>query len=218
MPILVGLCVSTVPVHAQVAAGNVTSLIGTASIQRAGSSIDVPVGMPVQVPDQVVVSEGGKVTITLSDGSLLEVGSSSTIVIDEELLGPAARASRPEFTCSPESCVRLPGILQRALCRTSRCIHPTPSSRRAEPPLTRNTLGVRDASGSETPRSSPMSELSRGRSARETQLAVRRSRFRPATKPLSRESRFPLHLDRSTSQAFRGGELRGSPQPSRGRR
>jgi hypothetical protein len=94
VPILVGLCVSTVPVHAQVAAGNVTSLIGSASIQRAGSSIVVTVGMPVQVADQVVVSTGGKVTITLSDGSILEVGPSSTIVIDEELLGPGgARAS-----------------------------------------------------------------------------------------------------------------------------
>src|SRR5262249_7690634 len=93
-PILVGLCMSKSAVHAQVAPGNVTSLVGTASIQRAGSSIDVTVGMPVQVSDEVVVSTGGKVTITLSDGSILEVGSSSTIVIDEELLGPGgARAS-----------------------------------------------------------------------------------------------------------------------------
>src|SRR6516164_1692258 len=92
--ILAGLCVSTSMARAQVAAGNVTSLVGSASIQRAGSSIDVTVGMPVQVADQVVVSTGGKVTITLSDGSILEVGSSSTIVIDEELLGPGgARAS-----------------------------------------------------------------------------------------------------------------------------
>ena len=93
-PILAGLCVSTSMARAQVAAGNVTSLIGSASIQRAGSSIDVTVGIPVQVADQVVVSSGGKVTITLSDGSILEVGSSSTIVIDEELLGQGgARAS-----------------------------------------------------------------------------------------------------------------------------
>jgi FecR protein len=93
-PILVALCMSTGTVCAQVAAGHVTSLIGNASIQRAGSSLVVSVGMTVQVADQVVVSDGGKVTITLSDGSLLEVGSSSTIVIDEELLGPGgARAS-----------------------------------------------------------------------------------------------------------------------------
>ena len=93
-PILAGLCVSTSMARAQVAAGNVTSLIGSASIQRAGSSIDVTVGLPVQVADQVVVSTGGKVIITLSDGSILEVGPSSTIVIDKELLGPGgARAS-----------------------------------------------------------------------------------------------------------------------------
>ena len=92
--ILVGLCVSTGMARAQVGAGNVSSLVGSASVQRAGTSIDVSVGMAVQVADQVVVSTGGKVTITLSDGSILEVGSSSTLVLDEELLGPGgARAS-----------------------------------------------------------------------------------------------------------------------------
>lgn len=82
------------PVHAQAAAGSVTSVVGTASIQRAGKSLDATVGMPVQVGDQVVVSAGGKVTITLSDDSVLEVGASSTLVIDEQLLSQnGARAS-----------------------------------------------------------------------------------------------------------------------------
>ena len=92
--IFVGLGQSVGPACAQDAAGSVTSVVGTASIKRAGKSIDVTVGMPVQVADQVVVSVGGKVTVTLSDGSVLEIGPSSTLVIDEQLLGQnGARAS-----------------------------------------------------------------------------------------------------------------------------
>src|SRR5215469_10906098 len=126
----------------------------------------------------------------------------------------AERARQREFTCLPESCVRLPDILQRALCPTSRSIPPTPFWRRAGPPLTSSTPRELDASGSETPRSSPTSELSRGLWVRETSLEVRRSRFRPVTKPQSRESRLLLLPDRSTSQAFHGGELKGLPRLS----
>ena len=75
--------------HAQTPAGSVTALMGSASLQRAGSMISVTVGLAVQVADRVVVAQESKVTITLSDGSLLEAASSSTIVIDEELLGPS---------------------------------------------------------------------------------------------------------------------------------
>lgn len=94
VPILIGMCASISHAHAQVAAGTVTALIGSATIQRANKSIDASVGMPVQVADQVVVNAGGKLTITLSDGSVLEVGASSTLAIDEQLLGQGgARAS-----------------------------------------------------------------------------------------------------------------------------
>jgi hypothetical protein len=79
---------------AQTTAGNVTSLIGAASIQRAGSSLEVTVGMAVLVADEITVSAGGKVAVTLTDGSVLEAHSSSTIVIDEQLIAPGGgRAS-----------------------------------------------------------------------------------------------------------------------------
>lgn len=83
-----------VPAFAQEVAGTVTSIKGSASVQRAGGAIDVTLGMSVQVADQIAVAAGGKVTVTLSDGSLLEAGPSSTIVIDQQLLGAGgARAS-----------------------------------------------------------------------------------------------------------------------------
>jgi len=65
----------------------VTSVAGAASIERAGASLPASVGMPVETGDRVSVSAGGKVVITLNDSSVLEVGSSSTIIIDEQLFG-----------------------------------------------------------------------------------------------------------------------------------
>ena len=71
---------------AQNAAGSVTALSGSASLQRAGSMSDVTVGMMVQTGDQIAVKEGGQVTITLNDSSILNAGSASTLIIDEQLL------------------------------------------------------------------------------------------------------------------------------------
>ena len=75
------------PAGAQTIAGSVTSLTGSATLKRAGGAMNVTVGMPVQVADEIAVPAGGKVTITLSDGSLLDAGPSSSIVIDQQMLG-----------------------------------------------------------------------------------------------------------------------------------
>jgi hypothetical protein len=71
---------------AQEAAGTISSLVGTATLHRGGSR-PVVVGMAVHTGDRIKVGAGSKVTIALSDGSKLEAGASSTVVIDEELLG-----------------------------------------------------------------------------------------------------------------------------------
>ena len=81
--IIAGLRISA---GAQTSAGSVTSLSGSANLQRAGATMAVTVGMPVQSGDQLVIDDAGRVTITLSDGSILEAGSSSTMVIDQLLL------------------------------------------------------------------------------------------------------------------------------------
>jgi hypothetical protein len=88
------VCGRLIPAFAQEVAGAVTSIKGSASIWRAGAAMDVTLGMSVQVADKMAVAAGSKVTVTLSDGSLLEAGSSSNIVIDQQLLGAGgARAS-----------------------------------------------------------------------------------------------------------------------------
>ena len=78
--------------QAQSSAGSVTVLSGTASLQRGGNRIDVTVGTVVDVGDQMTVSSG-HLTITLTDGSLLKAGSTSVLVIDEQLLGASGAAA-----------------------------------------------------------------------------------------------------------------------------
>jgi FecR protein len=87
------VCGWLVPAFAQTVAGTVTKLKGSASVRRAGSTMDVTLGMSVEVADQIAVAAGGKVTVTLSDRSLLEAGPSSIIVIDQQLLGAGGARS-----------------------------------------------------------------------------------------------------------------------------
>jgi FecR protein len=72
--------------RAQTAAGSVTALTGSASLQRAGNHYDLAVGTLVYVGDQITVGSG-HLTITLNDGSLLKAGSTSVLVLDAQLLG-----------------------------------------------------------------------------------------------------------------------------------
>ncbi len=72
--------------RAQTAAGSITALSGSATLQRAGNRYDLSVGTVVYVGDQITVTSG-HLTITLSDGSILKAGSTSVLVLDEQLLG-----------------------------------------------------------------------------------------------------------------------------------
>lgn len=75
-----------VQARAQTTAGSVTALSGSASLQRAGNHYDLSIGTLVYVGDQITVNSG-HLTITLTDGSLLKAGSTSVLVLDEQLLG-----------------------------------------------------------------------------------------------------------------------------------
>jgi hypothetical protein len=76
-------------VDAQTAAGSVTALSGSASLHRGGDTLEVTLGMAVRTADEIAVGRDGRVSITFSDGSMIEAGSSSTIVIDRQLLEAA---------------------------------------------------------------------------------------------------------------------------------
>ncbi len=73
-------------VWAQTAAGSISAISGTATITRAGATIPATYGAAVNVGDRLITAAGGDLTITLSDGSQIEVTDSSTLTIDENTL------------------------------------------------------------------------------------------------------------------------------------
>jgi len=67
---------------AQTAAGSVTTLSGTVTLKRGASTTPVTTGMAVDVGDQLATGADGHVVVTLTDGSTLELGDSSTFTLD----------------------------------------------------------------------------------------------------------------------------------------
>ena len=72
--------------HAQNTVGTITQLAGTANIQRAGATIAVAPNMPVMLHDRIATDANASLTIGLVDNSSLQLGASSTLVIDESVL------------------------------------------------------------------------------------------------------------------------------------
>jgi hypothetical protein len=73
---------------AQTPAGSISAVSGTVSIQRAGRTIPGTYGTAIMVGDRIVTGADGRVTVTLSDSSQLEVTESSTLVVDQNTLSP----------------------------------------------------------------------------------------------------------------------------------
>jgi ferric-dicitrate binding protein FerR (iron transport regulator) len=73
---------------AQAPAGTISAVTGTVSIQRAGRTIPGAYGTAIMVGDRIVTGADGRVTVTLSDSSQLEVTESSTLVVDQNTLSP----------------------------------------------------------------------------------------------------------------------------------
>ena len=73
---------------AQTTAGSISAVTGTVSIQRAGRTVPATYGTAIMVGDRIVTGADGRVTVTLSDSSQLEVTESSTLVVDQNTLSP----------------------------------------------------------------------------------------------------------------------------------
>ncbi|HEX3408736.1 MAG TPA: FecR family protein [Candidatus Binataceae bacterium] len=71
---------------AQMVAGSVSAISGTATIARGAATISVAYGTKVDVGDRIVTAPASNLTVTLSDGSQIEVTDSSTLTIDENTL------------------------------------------------------------------------------------------------------------------------------------
>lgn len=106
---LVVVLVSIGAAGAQVPAGTLTAVNGTVTLTRGGIASPAKYGAGVQVGDQIATGSDGRVTITLSDNSQLELTESSTLVLTENTLNPnGSRASTK---------VNLLGGLVRSLVR-----------------------------------------------------------------------------------------------------
>jgi hypothetical protein len=79
---------------AQTPVGSVSALSGTVRVERAGKSIPSAHATALQVGDKLTTGPNSRVSISLSDGSQLELNDLSTLVLTENILNPdGSRAS-----------------------------------------------------------------------------------------------------------------------------
>jgi hypothetical protein len=98
-------------VYAQIMAGRITALNGSATIKRGAKSFPATYSAPVDVADQLETSPTGRLTVTLTDNSQFELTESSTLLISEDLLNPNGTRARTSLT--------LMGGLVRSLVRVA---------------------------------------------------------------------------------------------------
>ncbi len=72
--------------RAATVAGSISALSGTATITRGAATIPAADGVAVDVGDRIVTAAGSNLTVTLTDGSQIEVTDSSNLAIDENTL------------------------------------------------------------------------------------------------------------------------------------
>ena len=79
---------------AQTSAGSISALNGTVTVERAGKSIPAAHGTALEVGDKLTTGPNSRVSVSLSDGSQMEINDSSTLVMTENVLNPdGSRAS-----------------------------------------------------------------------------------------------------------------------------
>ena len=79
---------------AQATAGTLSALSGTVTVTR-GAAAPIPgiYGMTLQVGDKIITGPSSSATITLADGTQMELTDSATLVIDKELVSGTTRQS-----------------------------------------------------------------------------------------------------------------------------
>ena len=83
---------------AQTSAGSISALSGTVRVERAGKSIPAASGTALQVGDKLTTGPNSRVSISLSDGSQLELNDSSTLVLTENILNPDGSRAATKVT------------------------------------------------------------------------------------------------------------------------
>jgi hypothetical protein len=83
---IIAMVVFAPSAHAQNTVGTITQLTGTANIQRGGATIAAAPNLPIMLHDRIVTDANGSLTIGLVDNSSLQLGPSSTLVIDDSVM------------------------------------------------------------------------------------------------------------------------------------
>jgi hypothetical protein len=84
--------------QAQTVVGSITALNGSANITRGPRMFPAVYSARVNVGDRLATTANGRMTITLTDNSQLEMTESSTLLISENLLNPNGTRSRTIVT------------------------------------------------------------------------------------------------------------------------
>lgn len=84
--------------RAQTVAGSISAVSGGVTIVRAGGSSAATYGEKVNVGDRLITAANGNVTITLTDGSQMELAESSTLTLDENTLTPGGQRQSTRVT------------------------------------------------------------------------------------------------------------------------
>jgi FecR protein len=87
------LAIIATDASAQTPVGVVTTVSGSAGIQRGASSLSPRVGTQLDQGDRVTTGADGHLAATLSDNSQLELAESSAMVLDQVVLGAGGRVS-----------------------------------------------------------------------------------------------------------------------------
>jgi ferric-dicitrate binding protein FerR (iron transport regulator) len=91
---IVGMFAGVGGASAQVPIGSLTAIAGTVTITHNGKTTPASYGDAINVGDRIATGSDGRVTITLSDSTQMQVIESSTIVVTEVKLNPnGSRAS-----------------------------------------------------------------------------------------------------------------------------
>jgi ferric-dicitrate binding protein FerR (iron transport regulator) len=86
LAILLVACLSGVAA-AQVTAGSITQLEGTATVTRGGHSMPAKLALAIDVGDALATAGHSSLTVTLKDGSRLMLSESSSFVLDRATFG-----------------------------------------------------------------------------------------------------------------------------------
>lgn len=89
VPLVLVAMLLSAAAHAQTVVGSITELTGSAQITRAGATSPVTSAMPVDLHDSLTTAADSHLTVRLNDGSTLSLSEMSTLVINEQVIGPS---------------------------------------------------------------------------------------------------------------------------------